>query len=777
MKPLTYHSLFLLIITLLPLRAQEQLWQWHLAVGDIDLVADLPDYLLFTTQGVIGSLSPDRPNDIQLLDGLTPISDLDAQIMRYSPRHQVTTVYYSSGRIDLIYSDRIYNLTGISDNSMLNDKVVTRIFYHRGWVFLAGHSGLMQIDLNTHQIVATAFLGKIVLDAFAHDEQLYVLTDQGLFSSSFSQNIQDPDSWVPLDRFAKKGITSICSLPDGSVWYIDHSKDLYRISDLTSTTETAQVMAKGGWAERLLPVAAGIAVSGKDSVIVWRSQGEQIRIDLPDKLQSLSGDSSKDILWLTAGGKLYQANLSNTSTHKATLNLLDIKANAPKSNKHFYITHQQGRLYSVSGGRHTNAYWQRGYIQIYNPPLWSSWDYHQIAEQTKHVPFYDPVSIAVDPKDARHYFVGSWGDGLYEIQGALVLNRYTPDNSPLQRAWENSSTTAHNVRVGSLCIDNRGTLWMAQGSVESPIVVRTAEGKMGAISYPGIAHVNAFGPMLALPNGVKWLLISHRDANATNGVFIFDDKGTPLDSSDDQYRLVNQFVDRTGKEIATKNYYDLALDPSGSLWIATDKGPISISSPSTFISQSTPIASRPIGGQAPNLYYVLDNMPITAIAVDALGNKWCGTNSDGLYLLSPDGSKLLAHYTKDNSPLLTNDIISLAIDIKLGQLYIGSSVGLVSLYIGQTNNWVNQSKEVYVYPNPLRPEDPDLITLSRLPAGTTVRILDSAGNLLYQEVALVGQLTITTRLPSGERYPSGIYYALLSDSEGRHSHTISFAVI
>lgn len=170
-------------------------------------------------------------------------------------------------------------------------------------------------------------------------------------------------------------------------------------------------------------------------------------------------------------------------------------------------------------------------------------------------------------------------------------------------------------------------------------------------------------------------------------------------------------------------------------------------------------------------------MPITAIAVDALGNKWCGTNSDGLYLLSPDGSKLLAHYTKDNSPLLTNDIISLAIDIKLGQLYIGTSVGLVSLYIGQTNNWVNQSKEVYVYPNPLRPEDPDLITLSRLPAGTTVRILDSAGNLLYQEVALVGQLTITTRLPSGERYPSGIYYALLSDSEGRHSHTISFAVI
>ena len=741
-------------------------------------MADLPEQVLFTTGGVIGTVSPEHPDEIHLLDGLTPISDLDAEMIRYSPSHKVTTVYYRSGRIDLIYSDRIYNLVGISDNSNLNDKTATRIFYYKEYAFISGHFGLMQIDLSNHQIVATAFLGKEVLDAFALDDKLYALTKDGLRYSLLSQNIQDPASWQPIEGLTQKDLISITALPDGSLWYIDSLNNLYR-STLAQSSATHQIMAQSGWAERLFSIADGVAVAGADSLIVWRANGERTHISLPARLQSLSGDSSADQLWLTAGGSLYRANLTSATEGKVSLEKLVLEANAPKVNKHFYITYQHGRLYSVSGGRNYNAYWQPGHIQIYTPPLWSGWTYWQIVEQTNYIPVYDLVSIAVDPRDADHYFVGSWGEGLYEIQGRQVVNRYTPENSPLIGAWDSDSPTAHNVRVGSLCYDHRGNLWMAQGqgTVANSIVVRTPDGEMKALSYPEIDFVNAFGPMLALPNGVKWLLIYHRSTDGNNGVFVFDDKGTPLDQSDDEYRLINNFVDRTGKEIAAKRYYDLALDPSGNLWIATDKGPISIASPSTILTQTAPLASRPVGGKEPNLYYVLDNMPITAIAIDALGNKWCGTGSDGLYLLSSDGTQLLAHYTKDNSPLLTNDILSLAIDKERGQLYIATSAGLVSLYIGQTSDWSAQSKEVYIYPNPLRPEDPDQVTLSQLPAGTTVRILDSAGNLIYQEMAQTGELTITTRLPSGERYPSGIYHALLSDSEGKHSYSIPFAVI
>lgn len=264
------HLLLPLLLCTLPLAAQEQLWQWHLAVGDVELVADLPEQVLFTTGGVIGTVSPEHPDEIHLLDGMTPISDLDAEMIRYSPSQQVTTAYYTSGRIDLIYSDRIYNLVGISDNSMLNDKTATRIFYYKEFAFIAGHFGLMQIDLSHHQIVATAFLGKEVLDAFALDEKLYALTKEGLRSSTLSQNLQDPASWSLVAGLPQKGITAITALPDGSLWYIDNLNNLYRTT-LAQANTTPQMMAQSGWAERLFPLADGVAVAGADSLLVWRA--------------------------------------------------------------------------------------------------------------------------------------------------------------------------------------------------------------------------------------------------------------------------------------------------------------------------------------------------------------------------------------------------------------------------------------------------------------------------------------------------------------------------
>ena len=93
MKASIHLLLLSLLLCTLPLAAQEQLWQWHLAVGDVELVADLPEQVLFTTGGVIGTVSLEHPDEIHLLDGLTPISDLDAEMIRYSPSHKVTTVY------------------------------------------------------------------------------------------------------------------------------------------------------------------------------------------------------------------------------------------------------------------------------------------------------------------------------------------------------------------------------------------------------------------------------------------------------------------------------------------------------------------------------------------------------------------------------------------------------------------------------------------------------------------------------------------------------------
>ena len=75
---------------------------------------------------------------------------------------------------------------------------------------------------------------------------------------------------------------------------------------------------------------------------------------------------------------------------------------------------------------------------------------------------------------------------------------------------------------------------------------------------------------------------------------------------------------------------------------------------------------------------VLSGENILSMAVDGANRKWIGTADGGLFLLSPDGLKTIAHFTKSNSPIFSNRVNSLAIDDKSGEVFIGTSRGLVS---------------------------------------------------------------------------------------------------
>ena len=107
----------------------------------------------------------------------------------------------------------------------------------------------------------------------------------------------------------------------------------------------------------------------------------------------------------------------------------------------------------------------------------------------------------------------------------------------------------------------------------------------------------------------------------------------------------------------------MAVDHNGSVWMGSDIGIFGVyNAAGALSSNSTPIAVRPVGGEEPNLYYVLDKVTVTDIVVDKLNHKWVATQGTGLYLLSEDCSKILAQYTVENSPLLSNNILSIALN-------------------------------------------------------------------------------------------------------------------
>lgn len=121
---------------------------------------------------------------------------------------------------------------------------------------------------------------------------------------------------------------------------------------------------------------------------------------------------------------------------------------------------------------------------------------------------------------------------------------------------------------------------------------------------------------------------------------------------------------------------------------------------------------------------------------------------------------MLAHYTENNSPLTSNQILSLQLDATSGLLYIATERGLQTFQTGSTAFSKEQRSRNHAYPNPLRPEDPDQITLTGLVAGVEIKVIDRTGELILEAVSSGATLSFNARRTNGDR-PPGIYTALL----------------
>ena len=72
------------------------------------------------------------------------------------------------------------------------------------------------------------------------------------------------------------------------------------------------------------------------------------------------------------------------------------------------------------------------------------------------------------------------------------------------------------------------------------------------------------------------------------------------------------------------------------------------------------------------------NGTVSAFTEDGctVARKWIGTVADGVYLVSADGQEILQHFTTDNSPLISDEIQSIAVNPQTGEVrYETATVG------------------------------------------------------------------------------------------------------
>ena len=166
--------------------------------------------------------------------------------------------------------------------------------------------------------------------------------------------------------------------------------------------------------------------------------------------------------------------------------------------------------------------------------------------------------------------------------------------------------------------------------------------------------------------------------------------------------------------------------------------------------------------------YMLGTESITSIAVDGANRKWLGTKSSGAYLLSSDGTTMLKNYNEENSCLFSDSIATVAIDNVTGEVWFGTSEGVVSVRETATSG-KKEYQDVYSFPNPVREDYQGNVTITGLIKDTQVKITDVSGNLVFETSSEGGQASWDLTTYNGKRVATGVYIVFCANIDGSKS--------
>ena len=686
----------------------------------------------------------------------------------YSNRDHCLVIMYENGLIDFLYDNGdIISMMDISQKEMVASKKANAILMVDSLAYVSMPFGLLVLNTTKRQVVDTYYIGENgsevnILGCALTQDSIFACGEHIIYSISRQDNPMDFSYW-------KREIAS----PDITYSGMGAYKDsVYVIKNNFLCKRVA-----GQWKTMREELCESIQ-SGEDELYVPLSSQGYLTITNHgiDLIQSpyrvYDVQKCAQDAWLAIG--VWGA----ARVTKGESQIFAV--NGPLENIPYRIKVANQKLYVLPGGRWATEYNRLGNIMIYDIVAddWTNISYDDILQQIGES-ITDMMNVAVDPLDPEHFFVTSYGRGLLEVYGTNVLHYYTYTNSPLQTAAPGPYGYAY-VRTDGAMFDDQNNLWIVNTEVTNTIHVASPEQIATAHQAPRakwdtLALSTTDGAMIMRTPGEmfmdnrqphwKWIPSLRQPV----GLFRLDDRGTPHRRSDDQTIYRGSFVDQDGNTVAPTAIYAVAQDKNGTLWISLENGLITIPAKVDFQKSNACERIKIPRNDGTNLAdYLLNTEKINAIAVDGANRKWFGTAASGLYLISEDGLETIEHFTEENSPLLSNEILSLAIEPITGQVFIGTGAGLM-VYQSDASMPSDSYSNAYAYPNPVRPDYEGVITITGLMDESAVHIIDNAGNLVCETHSYGGQAVWDGKTGDGRRVASGVYSALCNEPGGGHA--------
>ena len=413
------------------------------------------------------------------------------------------------------------------------------------------------------------------------------------------------------------------------------------------------------------------------------------------------------------------------------------------------------------------------FSQSYNPYPLNAYGISRLSEGSwQNLPYsslsgtLSIVSVVPNPNDTSQVFACAMHQGLLEINNEVVGTLWNQNNSGLEsldpiELGENPNY--RSVRVRDVAFDSEGSMWSITSFVAKGLKKRSVDGNWQSVDLL---------PVLSSPKkaaGYSKLEISPNDeiyfGSSSLGLIGYAEiNGTPV------LRSIG-----VAENLPTEDVRSVALDYDDNLWIGTTNGLRVLYGARRMFTQDVS-ASTVVLEEGGNVGELLASQNIKAIEVDGNNQKWVATDGAGVFLFAEDGKKTIHHFTKENSPLPTNFIQSLAYDNQSGKIFIGTSSGLVA-FQGNAFAPSETLENIEVYPNPIRPQYTGPLTIRGLQADCVVKITDIVGNAVYETTSTGGSVQWDMNSFSGKRVRSGVYLIFVITKDGLDSSVEKVMII
>ncbi len=759
--------LFFFILLLFSGRSFSQIpvgqWREHLPYNKAIAVADDgADRIWCATPFSIFyySRADESVNKLSRVNGL---SDIGVSAIAYDKKTKTLIIGYENGNIDLLHNDEISNFSDIKRKQLVGGKRINNILIFNGKAYLSTLFGIVVFNIEKREISDTYFIGENgtsleINKLVVFNDTFYAATQKGIMSAAVNNpNLANFQNWRhdSLIHNFDKNFNQIAV-------YDTLLLTNYKGASFGSDTLYGYWQGKWHYFKPFIRGPVKMLKSYGDTLVIGEAYGFTYYFShLNDSFLVYSYNQStgpngfpyaNDILIDKKGDAWIADDTRGLVENPREWLFYLITPSGPSSQFAWDMDAEGGRLWVVSGGRQptgANMYLRKGVYRFYDEK-WTSYDKRT---STVFDTIDDVISVAVNPKNPEEVYIGTVGQGLIKLKGGKVTNVFNSSNSSLS---EVSNRPGYYI-ISGLAFDFQGNLWVANSQTPNGLSRMTPAGKWKSFSLAPYVTEDITGQIIVDDYNQKWIILPRQ------GILVYNDNFTEDNPWDDRKTLLNGAPGKGG--LPDASVLCMAKDHDGEVWVGTAKGVAVFYSPELIFSGQEYDAQQIYIEQEGISQYLLESEEVTAVAIDGANRKWFGTANAGVFLMSPDGTKQIHHFNTENSPLLSDNILSIAIDGKSGEVFFATEKGIVSYRSDATEGSETQS-QVSVFPNPVRPEYSGVITVSGLVANAEVKITDVAGNVIFEGTANGGTITWNGKNYSGERAATGVYLVFSTNEDG-----------